>query len=120
MASLNLAKSPKFGRFWTLSRRGPRSFLGVHAAEFGGPRSHFRGPRSLALVTRKFAVDGRGVARRQRRVAVTREITWSTIEPNRVPEFTETARMTQNRPNVHRTWPVDRLDLIAAVLEGLG
>ena len=120
MASLNLAKSPKFGRFWTLSRRGPRSFLGVHAAEFGGPHSHFRGPRSLALVARKFAVDGRGVARRQRRVAVTREITWSTIEPNRVPEVAETARMTQNWPNVHRTWPVDRLDLIAAFLEGLG
>ena len=37
-----------------------------------------------------------------------------------VPEVTETARMTQNWPNVHRTWPVDRLDLIAAFLESLG
>ena len=37
-----------------------------------------------------------------------------------VPKVAETARMTQNWPNVHRTWPVGRLDLIAAFLEGLG
>ena len=46
-------------------------------------------------------------------------VTWAKIEPN-CPEVTNLARMTQIRPTVHKTWPVDRLDLNAAYLAGLG
>ena len=46
------------------------------------------------------------------------EVTWSKIEPN-CPEVANLARMTHIRPKVHTTWPVDRLDLNAAFLEGL-
>ena len=119
MGSPNLAQIGKFWHFWTLARRGPHRFLGVHTDSFEVPHRQFRGPHRLALVAKKFAVDGPRVAQTSNVRKYLKRSRGAKIEPN-CPEVANLARMTHIRPKVHTTWPVDRLDLNAAFLEGLG